>query len=284
MDDISPKTVRSRLLEGIPTTQQDGVWSNNGLLGHGDFSIPEPDLSGVVLESQANLPLGYVQPDAAGHIIAPIISLYGPAVEIDTTLLELGRVAYTTDTNEIRRGDGATLGGIFVVGHPRLYVRGSTTLTTTDLSNPNSTDTIPVKHGALYRIFGLFRGFNDTDNLSNFQLSITREIPLAWGSLDSPTTWDAFRPTGYISQIWGQTPAGSINATVTGLTSTTQTIAIVAPDFTRSQGYCSFEVVLGCRTTDGSTGGNILVKTSLRTAKIAASPACTYSYWVQRIK
>jgi hypothetical protein len=38
------------------------------------------------------------------------------AAEIDEIVLAAGELAFTTDTNEIRRGDGTTPGGIFVCG------------------------------------------------------------------------------------------------------------------------------------------------------------------------
>jgi hypothetical protein len=68
------------------------------------------------VESLFNAANGIPQLDDDGHLVGPIILRTGTAVEINAITLEDGELAYCSDTEDVRKGDGATAGGTSLLG------------------------------------------------------------------------------------------------------------------------------------------------------------------------
>lgn len=71
----------------------------------------------------AGQPNGVALYDGAGALLGKYIVRYGTKAEIDALVLDVGELALTTDTNEIRRGDGVTAGGFAYAGSTASEIR-----------------------------------------------------------------------------------------------------------------------------------------------------------------
>jgi hypothetical protein len=74
----------------------------------GSGSLPP----GIEMQANKNQPNGYPGLDAQGNMTGTLIVRYDLAANIDQLVLEAGEMAVTSDTNEIRVGNGIALGGV----------------------------------------------------------------------------------------------------------------------------------------------------------------------------
>lgn len=101
-----------------------------------------------------------------GARLHPVMTAAGLA----STTPNASEIVITSDTNDIRRGDGTTTGGILVQGGTRRFTGSAEATVVNDGPPPlpSPVFSIPIAAGATYEISGVI-GFNgDTDLLSNF--------------------------------------------------------------------------------------------------------------------
>lgn len=75
------------------------------------------DRMALVAEALKNAPNAFAILNEDGQIVGPIIVRAGTAAELDALTLDMGEIAYATDTGRWRMGDGATAGGLVLQPH-----------------------------------------------------------------------------------------------------------------------------------------------------------------------
>lgn len=149
---------------------------------------------GVAELGRKNQPNGYVGIDGDGDIVGTFAQRKGTAAEIAAITLADGELAFTTDTKELRLGDGATLGGNWFYSQAQFASQGADTGSSTLLSlGADSPDALvlPVTAG-LYSIDAF--GYGEATG---------GVLPEAYLS-------------GPIEEAWSGTVLGSVNVTWNG--------------------------------------------------------------------
>ena len=125
---------------------------------------------GVGERNEAN---GFAGLDASGDLVGTIIPRQDTAANIDAITLAEGELATTSDTNEIRVGDGVTAGGVFIAGRKTFSSEESFSFIST---NANTTiKTVAVTAGITYKLSAVVSistpvpGANQSDFLFNFR-------------------------------------------------------------------------------------------------------------------
>lgn len=128
----------------------------------------------VVLSSLVGAPNGVAGLDSNGDIVATPIHRVDTAANLAAITLKSGEIALASDTNDILRGDGSTLGGRLVSGGIRRFSIGPSEITST---TSQLTSQIPLVPGT-YRMWG-YAGFSgDTDFISNFNFTSGNTQPV----------------------------------------------------------------------------------------------------------
>lgn len=123
----------------------------------------------VILASQIGAANGVAGLDENGDIVATPIHRVDTAAAIAALTLKDGELALASDTNDILRGNGSTVGGILVQGGVRSYVVAPVSLTSTS-SQANETVNVALVPG-VYRWWGVAGFSGDSDNQSNFAIA-----------------------------------------------------------------------------------------------------------------
>lgn len=154
-------------------------------------------IPGVAELGRKNQADGYVGINGGGVVVGTFSQRRDTAANIAAIVLANGELAFTSDREETFIGDGATAGGIFLSQKPQVASAvGVNTLAQFVGTMPDSGLTITVKSGATYKILAAVRFTGDTDNISNFKLS-----------LYLGTTINILRAT----EIWGDVNPGASN-------------------------------------------------------------------------
>ncbi|TXG78455.1 hypothetical protein E6Q11_00930 [Candidatus Dojkabacteria bacterium] len=233
------------------------------------------DSGDFVLTEQIGVPDGVAGLDEDGNIVATPIHRFGTAATINAIVLKDGEIAFATDSLEWRRGDGATLGGLFFASQPVQYVGGPTELTST------SADSITITHStvasAIYRIWGDVSFSGDTDNQSNFRFALSATGGLSANyptisSLHATLQWISSTLSGMVTpDIRFFTPSGLV-----GL----PTMVATPINTSNPTGSLRLDALLAT-----NTAGTLTMAMRLRTAKTGSPTVlAAHRIFVQRIQ
>lgn len=131
-----------------------------------------PGLAELGRKNQAG---GYVGIDENGDVVGTFAQRVGTSAEIAAIVLANGELAYTSDTQELFIGDGATTGGLFYYQKPQTQRRtwsDGLPLPNFASIDPETTIVFPKKLGATYRLSFDADFTLDSGNLSNFSVRV----------------------------------------------------------------------------------------------------------------
>jgi len=205
-----------------------------------------------------------------GHYVArrwyrydAVNNLVDTAANLAATTQKDGTLVIASDTNDIRRGNGSTVGGILVQGGTRRFTGSAEAIVVNGGPAPSPAFSIPIAAGATYEISGVI-GFNgDTDLLSNF---IARGIA-SGTTLFQDATFATRVGVLLCDYAWTHDAAGrevadrTVWATVTG----SGPLDLVAESLNRAQGRCRFSFRITVAT---SASGNYDFRFYTRIAKV----------------
>lgn len=139
----------------------------------------------VILASQIGAANGVAGLDANGDIVATPIHRVDTAAALAALTLKDGEFAVASDTNDILRGNGSTVGGILVQGGVRSYTVAPVSLTSTS-AQANETVNVDLVPG-VYRWWGVAGFSGDSDNQSNFAIGCGASVATADTSQSTQT-------------------------------------------------------------------------------------------------
>lgn len=223
-----------------------------------------------IIASKTNVANGLLGLDANGDALATLIQRFGTASQIDPIVLANGQAAFTTDTREIRLGDGITPGGVFIAGGSRVF--GTNDLVTMNSTSTPAVDTVvPVEEFSLYRIKGMYTFLGDTDNLSNFRVTFVGGQNASggsglWSSILDPLTANAANALNVAaSGIWSY--SGAVAATSWAQrVQTTVGITIDPGTLNQPSAELAFEIMFA-----SGTRTSVSLRAMLRTPLVAAT-------------
>lgn len=180
-----------------------------------------------------------------GARIHPVMTAAGLA----STTPNTSEIVVTSDTNDIRRGDGSTTGGILVQGGTRRFTGTAEATVVLGASVPSPTFSIPIAAGATYEISGVIGYSGDTDLLSNFMVRGSSAINL-------------FQDAGFATRVgtlvgdyfWSHVNGKTVSdRTVWSTVFASGTIDLAPELLDKPQGICKFSFRITVTTASSGT-------------------------------
>lgn len=176
-------------------------------------------------------------------------SLVDTAANLAATTPTDSVIAIASDTNDIRRGNGSTLGGILVQGGTRHFTGTAEATVVLGASTPSPVLSIPIAAGATYEISGVIGYSGDTDLLSNFMVRGSSAINL-------------FQDAGFATRVgtlvgdyfWSHVNGKTVSdRTVWSTVFASGTIDLAPELLDKPQGICKFSFRITVTTASSGT-------------------------------